>query len=259
MEIHTVSGSGWSVPLGTVTQAPWSLVTSQASIGSYPVMARVTDDLGAQAVATNRVWVGVPRPVNDDFSGRIIIPNTGTNHTALGSNRWASAETGEAYAQRSVWWSWTAPASGAITIDTCGSTLNADLRIYTGVGPTISNLTFFGSASGGPCSSLTFAVLAGTTYHIAVDGVGEEQSQIILNLLTPMSPLVRLTHRQGPINGSFGFSFSGVPGQRSVVEISTNLLYWTPVATNDPGGEGMSFTDSDITNVAQRFYRVHQQ
>lgn len=256
-EIHTAPGYGWSVPIGTLTNEPWSLIWNNASTGNYPVGLRVTDDLGAQTTLSNRVWVGVPRPSNDDFAQRITIPNTHNNTTVMGDNHWATAESGELYGNSSVWWSWTAPAAGSVTIDTCGSFYSAYLKLYTG--SATSNLVFFGSAAGGLCASLPFSATAGTTYHIAVDGTGGTQGAITLNLSTPPPPAVSLNGHQVDSNNAFRLTFHGVPGQRSVVEVSTNLTHWTSLITNIYTTGQMQFDDPDAANSSIRFYRVRQE
>ena len=64
-------------------------------------------------------------PANDNFDSPVVI--TGFPATVYGSNIEATVETGESlpdgydYAVESVWYTWTAPASGLVQIDTFGS------------------------------------------------------------------------------------------------------------------------------------------
>ena len=199
--------------------------------------------------------MGVERPVNDDFAQRLIIPNLHPNVSVHGSNNWATAETGELYGGSSIWWSWTAPASGAVTFDTCGSFQGAYLKIFTGTA--ITNLGFFGSALSSPCASLTFDATAGTTYQVAVDG--SIQGAISLNVAGPESPSVSLTVSSASANGRFTLQTLGVPGQSSVLEGSLNLSEWTPLATNDYTGALLEFQDTSARTLPRRFYRVRQQ
>src|SRR5688500_13318746 len=80
-------------------------------------------------------------PDNDNFATRIAL--AGTNVTTTGSNVGATLEPGELDPSfeggRSVWWSWTAPADGAVTITTAGSNFDTMLAAYTG--DTLGNLT----------------------------------------------------------------------------------------------------------------------
>ena len=80
-------------------------------------------------------------PVNDDFAERLTLAPATTGGT--GSNVNATKESGEPNhagnaGGRSIWWSWTAPASGTVTLTTAGSLasgggpLDTLLAVYTG-------------------------------------------------------------------------------------------------------------------------------
>lgn len=255
-EIHTGPGYGWSVPVGTRTNSPWNLNWSSGSTGNYPLGVRVVDNLGAQTVTSNRIWVAVPRPANDDFAQRITLPNLRTNITVEGSNLWSTGESGESNGRSSIWWSWTAPVSGPVTIDTCGSFAGAYLKVFTGT--SISNLSFFGAAAGGSCASLSFSAVSGTTYHIAVEG-GWAQGHVQLNLSTPQALPVSLSALAFSSNGIFRCQALRVPGQISILEASTNLTDWQTIYTNTSTAGVLDFEDPKAGQFAQRFYRVRQQ
>ncbi|MGA3284989.1 MAG: TIGR03790 family protein [Verrucomicrobiota bacterium] len=55
--------------------------------------------------------------------------------------------------------------------------------------------------------------------------------------------------------GAFQMHVDGVPGLPWAVQVSTNLVDWTSVFTNQPGG-AMDFVDAAATNFAWRFYRA---
>ena len=76
-------------------------------------------------------------PANDNFAAAIVVPAAGG--TVTSSNVDATAEPGEPDhagssfgALHSVWFTWTAPADGAVALDTCGSGFNTRLGVYTG-------------------------------------------------------------------------------------------------------------------------------
>jgi hypothetical protein len=72
---------------------------------------------------------------------------------------------------RSVWYSWTAPAAGTLSVHTFGSEFATALGVYTGSG--VAALTRRGSSldwRGTGWSNVAVPVRAGTTYRIAVDG-----------------------------------------------------------------------------------------
>ena len=116
----------------------------------------------------------VPLPTNDNFTG--ATPLHGMNGSATGTNVTATREPGEPIhagtpGAGSVWWSWTAPSSGAYLWSTSGSSFDTLLAVYTG--DTVAALTEVASndeSNFGSTSELTFAAVAGTTYRIAVDG-----------------------------------------------------------------------------------------
>jgi hypothetical protein len=98
----------------------------------------------------------------------------GVEGLAYANNQSASRESGEpdhagVRGYDSVWWKWTAPANGHLTAETCGSSFDTLLGIYTG--SLVSALTEIGS-NDDDCdtqSRVTVPVKANITYHVAVD------------------------------------------------------------------------------------------
>jgi hypothetical protein len=84
----------------------------------------------------------------------------------------------------SVWWTWTAPTTGTLKVDTIGSDFDSTLAIYSG--DSLTNLTELGvddDGSGeGITSQVILAVQAGTTYQIAVAGYDSDAGNIVLHL-----------------------------------------------------------------------------
>jgi len=132
--------------------------------------------------------VRVPPP-NDNFANRIVL--SGAFSTTAGKNVFATKETGEPYhagnrGGASVWWSWTAPATGPVTVTTDGSSFDTLLAVYTG--STVSSLSLVASdddSGDGWNSTLSFIAVAGTRYHIAVDGYSGDNGTIMLTLFSP--------------------------------------------------------------------------
>jgi hypothetical protein len=117
-------------------------------------------------------------PANDDFADAVAL--TGLPANASGTNVDATKEAGEpthagiAGGGFSVWWSWTAPSTGGVAIETCGSAFPTVLGVYTG--SSVEALTEVASGrwqnaeeacSGG--ARVSFRATAGQTYMIAVD------------------------------------------------------------------------------------------
>jgi subtilisin family serine protease len=78
------------------------------------------------------IEVSIP-PVNDNRDD--ASPIAGRQWSRAGANLGATSEPGEANigygAERSVWWRWTAPESGAIRIDTTGSDFDTLLSVFS--------------------------------------------------------------------------------------------------------------------------------
>jgi hypothetical protein len=138
--------------------------------------------------------------VNDSLASDTVLQGT-TNQTittvnAITSNQFASKEPGEPNhagnaGGKSVWFEWTAPATGSVRIDTHGSNFDTLLAVYTG--SSINALTGIasndndGSANG--ASGLSFIASAGTVYKIAVDGFNGVSGSVVLNLTFDSNPV----------------------------------------------------------------------
>src|SRR6185369_16487374 len=108
----------------------------------------------------------------------------------FGLNFNATKETGELnhagnQGGKSVWWIWTAPANGLVTISTIGSSFDTLLAIYTG--NDVGSLTLVASdddGGGNLTSRVVFAATPNVTYQIAVDGYNGASGNIQLNVTT---------------------------------------------------------------------------
>ena len=170
-------------------------------------------------VACLALWLGSSglapaQPANDDFAGATTL--TGPSGSVTGSTVGATTEPGEPahafnFGGASIWFSWQAPISGDITIDTGGSDFDTLLGIYTG--SSVMNLTLVANnddlTPGVLLSKVQFAASAGTTYRIAIDGYnggfGAEFGDVVLTWARQLEiltsgPLTRIA--TGP-DGSF--------------------------------------------------------
>jgi alpha-tubulin suppressor-like RCC1 family protein/subtilisin family serine protease len=149
---------------------------------------------GEITLATSFVAAPLP-PANDNFANSIEL--TGSTQTTAGNNALATKETGEPNhagnsGGRSVWWHWTAPSAGTVTVTTDNSLFDTTLGIY--VGTSVSTLTAIASdndSGEGSRSQVSFTATAGTTYRIAVDGWNGASGSLSLALslvLTPPAP-----------------------------------------------------------------------
>jgi hypothetical protein len=51
----------------------------------------------------------------------------------------------------------------------------------------------------------------------------------------------------------------GTTGSRYVIQASSNLMDWVPLATNDAPEGWLDYTDTDATNAWLRFYRAIEE
>ena len=193
-------------------------------------------------------------PANDDFANAVTLSSlAATTGTTVSATR----ETGEPThvnsgygSAKSVWYNWTAPADGDLDVKTEGSSFDTLLAAYTG--SSLSALTVKYASDdviGGNWSRLTFAVTAGTTYRIVIDGYGGSSGSTRLSGTftaaatppptgAPAAP-AELVGTAGNSSASVAFS-AGSDGGSAITnyEYSTdNGLTWTarsPAATSSP-------------------------
>ena len=114
-------------------------------------------------------------PATDDFATPAALTGaTGKNFTNTARS---TGEPGEpnhgSIPDRTVWYSWTAPETGTAVFNTRESNFDTVLAAYTGT--TITGLTQLASNdqfNATNQSRITFPVVAGTVYRLAVDGFG---------------------------------------------------------------------------------------
>ncbi|MDH4171855.1 MAG: pre-peptidase C-terminal domain-containing protein, partial [Acidimicrobiia bacterium] len=142
----------------------------------------------------SQVNAGNPAP-NDNLANAATLgpalPATDTEN-----NTCATAEAGEPShdnlnpnpPSHSLWWQWTAPANGSVTVDTEGSVVtDTVLGVYTGNNVAALNVIAKDDDSGtGLLSKVDFTATAGTTYKIAVDGwtVNTPTGNVTVNITT---------------------------------------------------------------------------
>ena len=167
-------------------------------------------------------------PVDDNFTNGLV--QAGNVFIVSASTAGAGKEAGEPNhagnsGGKSIWYRWTAPASGAFTVDTIGSSFNSPLAVYTG--NAVGSLSLIASninSGGNGTSLLTFNATGGTTYQIAIDGFNGASGDAVLRL----EPAVTTIYSTG-FEPAQGF-VQGLP--------LANQNGWT---TNAPGkgGNGM--------------------
>lgn len=143
-------------------------------------------------------------PKNDDFANSFSIPGNAA-HVA-GCNMGATLEDNEPRQlqwQKTLWWNWTATATGIVQVDTAGSEIDTVLAVYAG--STVDGLILVAANDDEPpfqTSKLIFVASAGVTYRFQAGGFGGESGRILLNLGPPPPPV------QPPPNDDFASATS---------------------------------------------------
>ena len=118
------------------------------------------DNVSLQVATTANI------PINDNFSNATVI--SGPTATILANNSFASKEPGEPnfanfVGGHSLWWTWTAPSNGIVTVTT-SSSIQTLVGVYTGT--QVGNLAQVAASP----TQVSFKANAGTQYAIGVDG-----------------------------------------------------------------------------------------
>ncbi|GAA1983786.1 M6 family metalloprotease domain-containing protein [Microbacterium pumilum] len=221
-----------------VSSTPNSRLYSGAASGvSVSVSSTSCASPMSATVATN----GIP-PANDAFAGATVID--GVSGTRTATTVGATKEAGEpAHAGNggghSIWYSWTAPASGTLTVTTTGSTFNTLLGIYRG--SSVTTLTADASNDDEPPGGLItsrvsdLAVTAGTVYRFAVDGFGGATGSVNLtwNLTAP-----------APANDLFAAAttLTGASGAATGTNVAATKEPGEPVHAGNAGGSSVWYS-----------------
>jgi len=200
-----VSGPG-AVTFGTVNALQTSATFSQA--GAYVLRLAASDSVLS---SSDDITVTVEAPAgvaNDNFANAILL--TGAFPlVATSSNVEATIETNEpnhagSAPEKTLWWKWTAPTTGPVSISTMGSNFNTTLAVYTGNALSTLSLVAENDDSSGfyPYPSrVVFDGVEGVTYQIVVGGIYSESGSIRLEI-GPQSPVNDNFANATPISGN---------------------------------------------------------
>ncbi len=232
VQVTAPSGCSWTA----TSNVNWISITSGSSgSGNGTTFYSVATNTGAARIGTATIAgqtftvnqaAGTSGPSNDNFVNRVAL--IGAAVTTTGSTVGATKEAGEPNhagnaGGKSVWWTWTAPSTGQVSIDTSGSNFDTLLGVYTG--SSVASLILIASndddvANGVLTSAVTFLASAGTTYQIAVDGFNGASGSVNLHLnQSSSSPTCTLTANPAsiPAGGTSLLTASCIPAATSYV------------------------------------------
>jgi hypothetical protein len=158
------------------------------------------------------------------------------------------------------------PAGGSdikYTFATIGlnSNINYQIQVVNGwltltVNGLVTNHNFF--ATSPAWTNQTFYFKAGDYCQEAGTNSAEGSSVRFYALTvahgTPTNPPPRLTNCAAT-GGHFTFTLLGTSGSNYVIEATTNLAQWLPLATNNGSNGVVNFSDTNPPSASRRFYR----
>jgi trypsin len=201
-----------------------------------------------QAELNSWVHAGFPpQPANDDFAGPLSLTGTFDSQTGQDNGN-ATREVGEPHhagieGGRSLWYTWTAPASGPTSVDTCDGDFDTTIAVYTGA--SVSGLSEV-ARDDDSCLRLggsfaQFVAQGGQTYRIAVDGYEYDRGSFDVYVeLLPDNPPPPPPPPGPPTTGDLTRPSSRVTRRRCARRTCTLLI-----RVSDPGGvRGMRMRSS---------------
>jgi len=230
-------------------------------IGSVPIVAASDKFLDVSSIGVSFIAEGGHAGHGEDgvlkaapcagFTGTQIFSTVGSVKEPDEPNH--CGEAGGA----SYWFSYLAPATGQLSVNTSNSTYNTVLAVYRGpaVITDFSNLTSVScqNITGNGNENVSFSATNATTYYIAVDGVAAATGTVNLGYKLVTDPPVIATQ---PQSHSVTHGTSGLLSI-SMASSTTTLAYqWKFGATNISGATLSAYTRSNFQLAHQGNYQV---
>jgi kumamolisin len=233
------------------------------SPGTHTIRVNVdsTNTVGESNESDNQYTKTITVGSNDDFVDRQIL--SGGSGTVTGSNVGATKEPGEPFhggnaGGASIWYSWTAPASGPATFDTFQSSFDTLLAVYTG--NSVEGLNFVASnddANGTLQSRVTFTATAGVTYQIAIDGYNGATGNTLLHWLLSQQTYTISVFASPSAGGTVSGGGSYASGSNVTVTASANNGYnfanWTENGSVVSTSASYTFTANGSRTLVANF------
>lgn len=164
---------------------------------------------------------------NDAFANAAIL--TGGEESVIAQTSGATKEAGEPNhggepGGKSIWYRWTAPASGRLILSISENSFPTVLALYHG--STLNNLQSIASGQ----SEVRTPVTAGETLYIAVDGIGGASGTLILSLSLSLPPNDDLADATLITGASASVIGSNVGSTGEASDVSARSVWWKWVA-----------------------------
>jgi len=167
--------------------------------------------------------------------------------TVTNTNLRASKETSEPNhagnaGGASVWFIWTAPASGSATIDTIGSSFDTLLGVYTGTSVgSLTSIVSDDNSGGSGTSKVVFTATSGTIYRIAVDGFNAGRGNVALNWVQPSAPVFTTQPQGQAVIAGNNVTFNSI-----AIGTPTPTYQWKFNGNNITGATSSSYTKNNV-------------
>ncbi len=206
----------------------------------------------------NELNLGPAATANDLFANRLTIMGGQVSSIGYGYSATTEALEPSAAGTRTLWWTYTAPGSGPVTLTTAGSGSTDGKVLAAWRGSSLASLTEVARASAN-VPTTTFNATAGTTYHISVGGQfsSTDLENVLLTLSGPPGP------NQQPLNSlniqpAVRLTWPTILGTTYRIQTSNNLNDWTNVG-NPVLGNGQILELYRDTTPAGSFFRIVPQ
>jgi hypothetical protein len=275
-------GYGYNMGIGFYSGSILSNLTHVASIPKTQQQVRFNVTAGETykiAVGDQRegIWnipVDInyePAPPNDNFSQASPMFGSFLQGSILSAAReFGEPPHGGSTNGNSVWWSWTAAASGYFSVAIQYSDFVPRFALYSG--NTVSELSQIATRT----NHLSAYLTEGVSYKLAIENVDNRVGYYSLNLRLPttsatFSPLLAsITPELTPSTLRMHWtsaassndlrlsvlSLEGEPGQSFVLQNSEDLMHWTDMLQGIFTNQPHQFVDQESATFQRRFYRV---
>jgi hypothetical protein len=244
-----------SILVQSLTNPPYLATVSLAGpqIGGHKVQARAIGQYGLVSLSAEVWFELIPAPpANDLFSNR--LPLAGFLLSVPANSEYATREAGEpdpfaAPGDGTLWWTWTAPASGLLKVQSSpGYWASSLLSVW--IGSTLAQLHLVATNAGG-APELIVSVNRGGTYQIAC-----ARNRGPLALFLDAGECLVISRASFNAASLFHLELETLAQRAWVIEASTDLSQWLPLSTNSTLHNVFDFVDLESGLHPRRFYRV---